>query len=54
MTQSDLGPLRAEGLTDQDILDVTLVVATFNSVNRIALRVGVSYCAEELTGYHSD
>ncbi len=54
MTKSDLDPLRAEGLTDQDILDITLVVAYFNFVNRVALGLGVSYSAEELTGYHSD
>ena len=54
MTESDLDSLRAEGLTDQDILDITLVVAYFNFVNRIALGLGVSYSAAELTGYHSD
>ncbi len=54
ITESDLDPLRAEGLTDQDILDITLVVAYFNFVNRIALGLGVSYSPEELTGYHSD
>ena len=54
MTESDLDPLRAEGLTDRDILDITLVVSYFNFVNRIALGLGVSYSAEELSGYHSD
>ncbi|MFQ6005774.1 MAG: peroxidase-related enzyme [Woeseia sp.] len=54
MTESDLAPLRAEGLTDQDILDITLIVAYFNFVNRIALGLGVSYTAEELTGYRDD
>ncbi len=54
MTESDLDPLRVEGLTDQDILDITLVVAYFNFVNRIALGLGVSYSAEELSGYHND
>lgn len=54
MTESDLDPLRAEGLSDQDILDITLVVAYFNFVNRIALGLGVSYSAEELSGYHND
>ncbi len=54
MTESDLDPLRAECLSDQDILDITLVVAYFSFVNRIALGLGVSYSAEELTGYHSD
>ena len=54
MTESDLDPLRAEGLTDQDILDITLVVAYFNFINRIALGLAVSYSAEELSGYHND
>lgn len=54
MTESDLDPLRVEGLTDQDILDITLVVAYFNFVNRIALGLGVSYTAEELSGYRDD
>ncbi len=54
MTESDLDPLRAEGLTDQDVLDITLVVAYFNFVNRIALGLGVSYSAEDLSGYHDD
>ncbi len=54
MTESDLEPLRAVGLTDQDILDITLVVAYFNFVNRIALGLGVSYSAGELSGYHND
>jgi uncharacterized peroxidase-related enzyme len=54
MTESDLDPLRAEGLSDQDILDVTLVVAYFNFVNRIAMGLGVSYSAKELSGYHSN
>ncbi len=54
MTESDLDPLRVEGLSDQDILDVTLVAAYFNFVNRIAMGLGVSYSAEELSGYHKD
>jgi uncharacterized peroxidase-related enzyme len=54
MTESDLDPLRVEGLSDQDILDVTLVVAYFNFVNRIAMGLVVSYSAEELSGYHND
>ena len=54
MTESDLDPLRAEGLSDQDVLDITLIVAYFNFVNRIALGLGVSYSAEELAGYRDD
>ena len=51
MTESDLGELRAEGLSDNDILDLTLIVAYFNFVNRIALGLGVGYDSDELSGY---
>jgi len=54
MTESDLGELRAEGLTDHDILDLTLIVSYFNFVNRIALGLGVTFSAEELSGYRND
>ncbi len=54
MTERDLGELRAEGLSDKDILDLTLIVAYFNFVNRIAMGLGVTYSAEELSGYRND
>jgi len=54
MTESDLGELRAEGLSDNDILDLTLIVAYFNFVNRIALGLGVAFSAEEMSGYRDD
>jgi len=54
MTESDLGELRAVGLSDQDILDITLIVGYFNFVNRIALGLGVTFTAEELAGYKND
>jgi uncharacterized peroxidase-related enzyme len=54
MTESDLGELRAVGLSDKDILDLTLIVAYFNFVNRIALGLGVTYSAEEISGYRDD
>ncbi len=54
MTESDLDELRAEGLDDKDILDLTLIVAYFNFVNRIAMGLGVQYSAEELRGYLND
>lgn len=54
MTDSDLDELRAEGLSDKDILDLTLIVSYFNFVNRIALGLGVTYSAEELSGYLND
>lgn len=54
MTEDDLVELRAVGLDDKDILDVTLITAYFNFVNRIALGLGVVYNAEELGGYRDD
>jgi uncharacterized peroxidase-related enzyme len=54
MTESDLGELRAVGLSDKDILDLSLVVAYFNFVNRIALGLGVGFSEEEMSGYKDD
>lgn len=54
MTESDLGELRAVGLGDQDILDITLIVGYFNFVNRIALGLGVVYSEDEVAGYKND
>ncbi len=51
MTESDLGEFRAVGLSDGDILDLTLITAYFNFVNRMALGLGVDYTPEELSGY---
>jgi uncharacterized peroxidase-related enzyme len=54
MTEVDLGELRAVGLSEKDILDLTLIVAYFNFVNRIALGLGVAYSDDELGGYKDD
>ena len=54
MTESDLGELRAVGLSDGDILDLTLIVSYFNFVNRIALGLGVEFSPEEKSGYRDD
>ena len=35
--------LRLEGITDRDILDLNLIVAHMNYVNRVALGLGVKY-----------
>ena len=51
MTEIDLGELRAVGLSDADILDVTLIVGYFNFVNRIAQGLGVDFNDDELSGY---
>lgn len=54
MTEIDLGELRAVGLSEKDILDLTLIVAYFNFVNRIALGLGVTFTADEVGGYKND
>ena len=54
MTESDLEELRAVGLDDKDILDLTLLVGYFNFVNRIAVGLGVAYSRDELRGYLND
>ena len=51
MTEVDLGELRAVGLDDRDILDLALVTAYFNFVNRIAMSLGVEFTPDEATGY---
>jgi len=54
MTEVDLGELRAVGLSDSDILDLTLIVGYFNFVNRIALGLGVPFSADEVSGYSDE
>ena len=54
MTESDLGELRAVGLSDRDILDLTLITAYFNFVNRLVLGLGVEFTDEEAAGYLND
>ncbi len=41
VTEDDLVPLRASGLTDAGLHDLAVVVAYFNFVNRTALGLGV-------------
>lgn len=54
MTESDLEELRAVDLDDRDILDLSLITAYFNFVNRIALGLGVEFNDDELSGYRDD
>lgn len=42
MVESDLGPMRAAGLTDRGILDVNLIVCYFAYVNRLADGLGIA------------
>ena len=43
--------LRPAGFSERDILDLTLIAAYFNVVNRIALGLGARFSAEEMNGY---
>jgi uncharacterized peroxidase-related enzyme len=52
--QADIKHLQSFELADKDILDITLVVAYFNFVNRIALGLGVAFNADELEGYKDE
>lgn len=50
-TKADVSALKAAGLGDREVLDVTLITAYFNFVNRIALGLGVEFSDEEMKGY---
>ena len=49
--QADIDTLRESGFSDEDILNINLVVSYFNFVNRIALGLGVKFTPEEMRGY---
>lgn len=50
--ERDVQGLRDAGYSDDEILDIALVVGYFNFVNRIALGLGVEFSAEEVAGYN--
>jgi uncharacterized peroxidase-related enzyme len=51
VTEEDVAALRAEGFSDRDILDVNMIAAYFNFVNRVAAGLGVEYSPAEVRGY---
>jgi uncharacterized protein YciW len=51
ITQDDIDALRDTGYSDEDILNINLIMSYFNFVNRIALGLGVEYSDEEAKGY---
>lgn len=53
METSDMEPLRAEGCTDGEILEVNQVVAYFNYSNRVLNGLGVTTDGDVI-GYYSD
>ncbi|HKL34228.1 MAG TPA: peroxidase-related enzyme [Tangfeifania sp.] len=46
-----LAPVKKIGISDNGILDATMVVAYFNFVNRIVLALGLETNEEEISGY---
>ena len=53
-SKEDIALLKKHNLSDKDLLDMTLIVAYFNFVNRIALGLGVAFNADELSGYKDE
>jgi len=51
MTETTVEQLRETGWSDRSILDIVLIIAYFNFVNRIATGLGVEVTAEEVAGY---
>ena len=51
-SESDIKELKNIGYTDEEILEITLIVSYFNFVNRIALGLGIDYTDEEMKGYN--
>lgn len=49
--EEDVTGLRKSGLTDEDILNINMIVSYFNFANRIVLGLGVEYTKEESAGY---
>ena len=54
MTESDLAELGAVGLTDKDVLDLTLIVACYICFNQLPVAQGGPYPAEKLSGFRND
>ena len=47
MVESDLGHMRAVGMSDREILDVNLITCYFAYVNRLADGLGVALEGDE-------
>jgi uncharacterized peroxidase-related enzyme len=50
--EQQIKPLQNEGISDNGLLDATLVVAYFNFVNRIVLPLGIEVTESEMQGYN--
>lgn len=54
MTERHVEVLRDAGWSDRSILDIVLITAYFNFVNRIATGLGIEVTPEEVSGYDYD
>ena len=52
VSEDAIQTLRGHGLSDKAVLDLNLIVAYFNFVNRIAAGLGVSFDENEVGGYN--
>jgi alkylhydroperoxidase family enzyme len=52
MGEADVHTLRDAGWSDRAVLDIVLVTAYFNFVNRITNSLGVEATEAEATGYN--
>jgi len=52
VTERSILAMRAQGLSDAEILNVNMITAYFNFVNRIAMGLGANFSPEEVAGYH--
>jgi len=51
INREDVDVLRESGFSDEDILNINLIISYFNFVNRIALGLGVEFTPDEVRGY---
>jgi uncharacterized peroxidase-related enzyme len=49
--EEDIRALHRVGFSDEDILNINMIISYFNFTNRIALGLGVKFTPEEVKGY---
>ncbi|PID63083.1 MAG: peroxidase [Ignavibacteriae bacterium] len=52
VTEIDIQNLRIHNISDEEILNINLIVSYFNFVNRIANGLGVEFSEDEVMGYN--
>ncbi len=51
VNEFDVQNLRIHDITDEDVLNINMVISYFNFVNRIANGLGVTFSEDEMKGY---